>query len=139
MVDWKSASRSRLEKARRGHVDRGHRVQVHAYGTGWTLRGEPVEHVGVLMLPRDGVLDDSVWWHEPYDADVTRAALDRCEDVLARLARPGAGPRALPVANDCRVCDWLQPGAADPNAGGCPGAAPDRVPDSLAALVPPAA
>jgi hypothetical protein len=124
VTDWKLTGLNKIKAYRANGPGEQYRVQAHSYGLGFAQRGEPVAAVGIMFLPRDGLLAQSYYWSEPYDAEVARAALRRASGVatLLRLVDPATVLRGLPRAPAyCTYCPWYRPGAADP-AVCCPGA-----------------
>ncbi|MGW6255465.1 hypothetical protein [Streptomyces sp. NPDC055085] len=116
-----------------------YRVQLHTYGYGATLRGEKVEYVAIVALPRDeSSLDDLYVWVEPYDPKVAIDALARVDDIAAKVealeteratwagldinAHHLAIAAEFGTADACRYCPFHKPGARSLLAdGGCPG------------------
>lgn len=122
-VDWKIVGPATLKRVKTGHLDHKYRVQGHAYGYGWTRRGQPVDTVAVMFLPSNGELAQAHMWHEAYDQQVVADALSNVATVTAALTAFGP-ERALPVlttADDhCDFCPYRLPAATDV-AEACPG------------------
>lgn len=122
-IDWKVVGPATLKRVKTGHLDEKYRVQGHAYGYGWTRRGQPVDTVAVMFLPSNGELSQAHMWHQPYDEQVVRDALANVATVTAALSTFGP-ERALPVlatADDhCDFCPYRLAASTDV-AQACPG------------------
>jgi len=129
VMDWKVVGPTSLKKqkanCRPGGPGPGdlYRTQVHLYGLGHANAGRRVEHVAVAFLPSAGSLGDTVYWTEPYDADLAAAAVARLELLRSGLAA-GLTPAAFPATPEsdrtCLWCDYYSFGTTD-LATGCPG------------------
>lgn len=121
-IDWKTTSRTRINKYREEGPGKAYRDQIHLYGAGWANRGLPVEHVMIVFLPRDAELHQSHIWHEPYDPAVADAALRRAQSIATLIKLVGPGAFAITdTANDfCGTCPWFRNGATDLTTA-CPG------------------
>lgn len=127
VVDHKTVGPTQLKKYRASGAGNQYRTQAHLYGAGWVARGEAVEHVAIAFLPRNGDLDEAVWWTEPWDPQVAAQALQRLHGVEAALAMlgPAAALAQLPMQDDyCSSCPFFRPGSTDPETG-CPGHMPE--------------
>lgn len=123
-IDFKVTGTTALKKYRSSGPGQQYRTQVHLYGLGLTLRGQKVDHVGVLFLPRSGRLAESHYWTEPWDAAVAVAALERVERLRSVAPSDADATDAM-----CAWCPFHAPMSTD-IAHGCPGAVPG--PDELA-------
>ncbi len=125
-IDWKVVGPATLKRVKTGHLDHKYRVQGHAYGYGWTRRGQPVDTVAVMFLPANGELAQAHLWAEPYDQAVVDTALTNVATVTAALTAFGP-QRVLPVlatADDhCDFCPYRL-AAATNVAEACPGHPP---------------
>lgn len=101
--------------------------QVHAYGVGYLNAGEHVEHVGVAMIPKAGVLNDAYIWTEPLDPAVVTAAAEKQAAALGMAAALDVEHHPerfllIPAREShCNWCSWYMPGGN--GASGCPGVA----------------
>lgn len=122
VVDWKFVGATPLRNYKANGPGRQYRAQAHLYGRGWALRGDPVDWVGIMFLPRSGELDDAVWWHEPYDEQIALDALQRATGIhLATQTLGIAALDALPTADAyCHKCPYYKAGSKDLSEG-CPG------------------
>lgn len=122
VVDWKCVGPTQLKRYRTKGPGDQYRRQAHLYGRGWTRRGQRVERVAVMFLPRDGALREAHYWSEPYDEAVALEALQRAEGIVQ--ATRALGPRALdilPTADAwCRMCPYFKARSEDLTQG-CPG------------------
>lgn len=122
VVDWKSVGPTQLRKYKSKGPGDQYRTQAHLYGRGWQLRGEKVENVAVMFLPRDGALKDSYYWTEAYDEQVALDGLDRVTGITRTVAALGHG--ALPVLGTadafCGLCPFHRARSNDLRTG-CPG------------------
>lgn len=120
--DWKVVGKTNLDKYRRHGPGTQYRTQVHVNGRGWRNRGLPVAHVAVMFLPRNGELDQSVFWHELYDEQVAVAAFARGEAIGLANQVMGAAAHAAMTTTDhnCGFCPWFRINATDLTKE-CPG------------------
>lgn len=122
VIDWKVVGPTQLKSYRANGPGEQYRVQGHTYGKGWRLRGFPVDWVGIMFLPRNGELDEAVFWHEPYDESIVDAAFKRAEGI--DLAVKAAGVKALEKLGTadayCTRCPWFKNKSTDLSQG-CPG------------------
>ncbi len=80
-------------------------VQANVYGAGLVAAGECVEEVAIVLIPRDGDIDDALALTRPYEQSVADAAIDRLE----RLAE--VDPSGLPACTE-HFCDYCPREAA---------------------------
>jgi len=122
VVDWKSVGPTQLTKYKRFGPGDQYRAQAHLYGRGWVAKGEPVDTVMIVFLPRNGELAESYVWHEYYDEQVALNALQRAEGIA--LAAQALGPTVLeqlPTADAyCHMCPYYKAQSTDLSLG-CPG------------------
>jgi hypothetical protein len=122
VVDWKVVGERQLKKYKSEGPGRQYRTQAHLYGRGWQRRGMPVSNVAVMFLPRDRMLRDAHWWHEPYDEQIAVQALTRAEAITS-LVR-SAGPAALRMLGTadayCQFCPMFLPASTEIHEA-CPG------------------
>ncbi|WP_404285406.1 hypothetical protein [Glutamicibacter arilaitensis] len=110
VLDHKFVGPTRL----RGYKGKGpgqqYRAQAHLYGRGWALDGFPVKIVMICFLPRDGELDDSFFWWEPYDEQVALDALDRANKYWNLIELFGL-EEAIKMFAPCedQWCPWCAP------------------------------
>lgn len=126
-VDWKTHGPSILKKyrakANRGECpDVTYRAQAHIYGLGWKRRGQHVERVALMGMPRDGKLSDAYFWSEPYDEQLALDAIARAEGISIAIAQLGtAALDLLPTADAyCSMCPFYRHRSEDLDLG-CPG------------------
>lgn len=125
--DWKTSSRSMIARHYKAHgPGETYKRQANLYGRGFALAGFPVNHVGIVFLPRDGEFRERHVWHEPYDeklATETLARADAIHNALAALG-PSFTLPTLPVAEAfCSHCPWHDPKSRKLDRA-CPGAKP---------------
>jgi hypothetical protein len=121
VVDHKVVGPTALSKYRTKGPGQQYRVQAHSYGQGWVNRGERVEHVAVMFLPRSGALRDAHLWTEPFDPTVAAAAHQRAGHVALLVADDPGSVALLPTADAfCVNCPWFAPGTTDLTRA-CPG------------------
>jgi hypothetical protein len=120
VVDWKTCGPTMLDGYRRKGPSAAYQIQVHLYGLGMVRAGHPVDTVMIVMLPRQGDLADAYVWHEPFDAELAEAALQRYLGIDAMITALGeAAIEALPMAPAwCTHCPFYD---APEGAGSCPG------------------
>ena len=114
VVDWKFVGAKSMAGYRKNGPGQQYRWQAHLYGTGMALQGHDVRHVAIVFIPRSGLTSGIHVWTEPYDPNVTEAALARYEAVTTVLAAPG-GLGMLPTADaPCDWCKWHDTHSTDP-------------------------
>jgi hypothetical protein len=117
VIDFKTASKTRLAVARLGTPSQQYRAQVHLYGRGWHYNGAEVNAVAIWYVPRDGDLSRSVWWQEPYDERVALDALARAE-AFAKAIRILGADQFLPTLQrdpaNCYDCNRYPAYPTDP-------------------------
>lgn len=132
--DWKLPSTSRLGHYRRHGPSRVYRVQAHLYGRGARNAGIDIEHVGIIFLPRGGMLADAQEWTEPYDDSLVESALARLDDLQAVADTIDTDPSLLDAlavdADDCFFCSFRSATPTSPLQ--CAGANPK--PDAITRL-----
>lgn len=138
VIDWKVTTLKRIKSYRANGPGEQYRVQAHAYGMGWANRGLPVDTVGVVFLPRDGLLSQAHFWHEPYEPGHALAAMARVSSISQALrVLPSADVVAgLPTQDAyCTFCPYFRRDSTD-LAVACPGHGdrPQR-PDALSGLL----
>ena len=123
VVDLKTGSKSMLERYGPGKPENPqYEVQTDLYGVGATNAGLPVRNVGLLRVPRDGELNDSVWKVRPHEPARAATALARASGIAQMVN--ALGPAAIPLqptANHyCGTCPFFSPMASDLTKA-CPG------------------
>lgn len=122
VVDWKSVGPTQLRKYRSKGPGDQYRTQAHLYGRGYAGAGHTVNNVMIVFLARNGDLDDTVIWTEPYDERIALDALQRLSGI--KLATTLTGPAALeslPTAdNYCTGCPFYRARSTDVTKA-CPG------------------
>lgn len=122
LEDFKCQGRWSRNKLKSQGPSRTYRVQAHVYAYGARRRGERVEHVAIISLPRDeSTLDDLYVWTEPYNPAIVKEAFERVERIGAEVEHLIDAPireKALKsaefdVADSCRFCPFFLPNARD--------------------------
>lgn len=121
VVDFKTTSKHKMADYARGNIPELYRIQIHCYGLGMANAGRDVQSVGLLFLPRDDDLNlaSSVYWEEPFDAQVALDALARLTDIAHRSIR-GDFASLQTAQSFCARCEWYSPNG-NPASGTCPG------------------
>lgn len=131
IVDWKFLGNDTHGKyAKKGPPPTHYIVQVHTYGAGIVELGYRVDRVGIMMIPRSGVLRNSVLWAEKFDPDIAKKAVARVEAVklISSEFNVNANPYkyrhipATPSDSDCFFCPHFNP-IPDANPYHCQGTA----------------
>lgn len=111
VIDHKVVGPSQLTKYRLHGPSQVYRVQAHLYAAGFTRDGGwgPAKHVAIAFLPRDGELDKTVFWTEPYDPHIAAEAMVRANRLATLLAVVGidAALAASPLCDD-QWCTWCR-------------------------------
>lgn len=134
VVDWKCVGPTQLRKYKVHGPGGQYRAQAHIYGKGWVRRGQHVERVAVMFLPRNGELRESVYWSEPYDQAIADTAIQRAQGIYETTAAMGdAALSLLPTADAfCSRCPFFRSRSTDLTVG-CPGdaASQPRTPEPV--------
>lgn len=86
IIDWKWMGYWSLKKLIESGPSETYQVQAHVYAYGATVRGEKVDRVAIVGMPRQGnSLDEMFVWSAPYDKAIAEAALKRVEDIGKRV------------------------------------------------------
>jgi len=131
VIDWKVTSPDRIRKYARNGPGQQYRVQAHLYGLGWLLAGQQPRRVGIVFLPRGGLLSGMYVWAEPFDPQVAVDAIGRYRATVLALAHldPERNPgrwAMFPTADAyCSWCPYFLPGSTDLSSG-CPGHNPSK-------------
>lgn len=105
-VDWKFMGTWSLKHLREKGPSDTYRVQIHTYAYGATQRGEKVDRVAIVGMPRQGAtLDDMFVWSQPYDKSVAESALKRVAEIGKQMDGGGT-PGDFDTADDCRYCPF---------------------------------
>lgn len=135
VIDHKVVGPKQLAKYRAHGPTRTYRVQAHTYGKGWEDAGIRPNLVVIAFLPRDGDLEDTFFWSEPYDRQIAVQALTRVHqlEVLRQTVGIEAALQAY-AAEKCgeAFCAWHKSGWA--NRGTNPHPAPATDVTGLLAL-----
>lgn len=111
VIDFKVVGPKQLSHYRLHGPSEQYRTQAHLYAKGFTADGGwgPARHVAIWFLPRDGELNQAVWWEEPYDPHRAAAALGRLNRLWTMLQVVGLD-QALAVAPLCddQWCTWCR-------------------------------
>lgn len=113
VIDHKVIGPKQLAKYRAHGPTRTYRVQAHAYGKGWEDAGIRPNLVVIAFLARDGDLEDTYFWAEPYDRQIALDALARLEALeLERLALGIDAALAAHAGEKCGepFCAWHRTG-----------------------------
>lgn len=125
-VDWKFMGNWSLKKLMQHGPSDTYRVQIHTYAYGATVRGEKVERVAIVGMPRQGAkLSELFVWSEPYDKTVALDALARVEAIARDVKVWSVGTNQdtasvierFQVADDCRYCPNHLPKSTDLSHG----------------------
>jgi hypothetical protein len=123
-VDWKFMGTWSLKKLRTSGPSETYRVQIHTYAYGAAQRGEKVDQVAIVGMPRQGAsLDEMYVWSEPFDRTVAEEALRRVDEIDQRLTELGRNgfisngdaAKSFATAKDCNYCPFHLPGSSDLN------------------------
>lgn len=113
IIDWKWMGYWSLKKLIESGPSETYQVQAHVYAYGAIVRGEKVDRVAIVGMPRQGSsLDEMFVWSAPYDKAIAEAALKRVEDINDRIRADMADGidradslQALPIdSGSCKYC-----------------------------------
>lgn len=121
LIDWKSTSKSKLNRLRKDGPPRRAQVQVQLYGAAMRELGEDPRRLALVYIPRDGALDDLWVWSTLPDRKVVDEWVGRYEALVDRVAK-GETPAQVAARPGrlCGYCDHYSPGSTDLGRG-CPG------------------
>lgn len=122
VIDHKTCGKTRLDHYKRHGPPQVYKVQGHLYGLGWVRAGLPVDTVMISFLPRDGELDDSYVWWEPFNLQLALDALKRLEGIQTLIKTFGTDALGMLGTEDewCISCPyWLF--KSNDLVKGCPG------------------
>ncbi len=121
LLDYKSAGPSAMQKYRREMPD-NYETQVDVYALMAVLSGKfRVDNVGIVLLPRNGTLEDIHVYTRPWNSDRADAAIKRLVDLHAAAALGTAALPLMATADACMFCGWHMPGWIGDIAEACPG------------------
>lgn len=111
VIDHKIVGPKQLTKYRIHGPSDQYRVQAHLYGKGFTDDGGwgPCRTVAIAFLPRDGELQNAVFWSEPYNPHLAGEAMLRANRLNLMLQVVGIDA-ALQAASLCddQWCTWCK-------------------------------
>lgn len=131
VVDYKTAGTDVMREVRKMGPSRSYKVQINLYGYGQEKRGQKVEHVALVFLPRAGWLSGMHVWVDKYRPDVAKKAIARMYQVARRLINvdienhPELFEQFNAVSDHCGYCPWYRKEGVMELGGaserGCPG------------------
>jgi len=111
VIDHKVVGPKQLTKYRIHGPSQQYRVQAHLYGKGFTDDGGwgPCRTVAIAFLPRDGELQNAVFWSEPYNPHLAAEAMLRANrlNLLLQVAGLEGALAASPLCED-EWCTWCR-------------------------------
>ncbi|MEV7875178.1 hypothetical protein [Microbacterium sp. NPDC089188] len=111
VIDHKIVGPKQLTKYRIHGPSQQYRVQAHLYGKGFTDDGGwgPCRTVAIAFLPRDGELQNAVFWSEPYNPHLAGEAMLRANrlNLLLQVAGLEGALAASPLCDD-EWCTWCR-------------------------------
>lgn len=114
VVDWKVLGNSSFKKYKK-NMNPAYRTQVNLYGLGFERAGHTVNRVGVMMIPRAGLLSGAYLWLEPYNRQIALDALQRRENALCLLndlqieQNPERFKLLEKAGDSCLFCPYFAP------------------------------
>lgn len=109
--DHKIVGKSMLASYRANGPGEQYRRQAHLYGRGFEALGLTVRLVAICFLPREGELDDTFIWTEPYNQSLAIETVERVDALAALLAAVGVDQAVAQFAEcDNRWCRWCGTG-----------------------------
>lgn len=122
VLDFKVPGATRFKKYTTKGPSPTYRAQVHLYGRGYLNLGLPVEHVGIIFIPRAGTLRGAKIWREPYNQALVDEVLARIDNTLRLielldLEHNLNNYRMIPITpdEDCYLCPFFVPPDTEPN------------------------
>lgn len=122
LVDWKTTAKAKLRTLRKDGPPRRYQIQIQLYAQAMIARGEQVEQVALVYIPRDGNLNDLWVWTAPVDKALADTAIDFYEDLVDRIVKADNSVAAA-ATRPSRLCGWCshyRPDSTDIEVG-CPG------------------
>jgi len=121
LLDYKSCGPSALAKYRRQMPD-NYETQVDVYGLMAVLSAAfRVDNVGIVLIPRNGSLDDIHVYVRPWNDARADAAIKRLTNLHAAAAAGTSVLPMIPTADDCMFCPYRMDGWIGDIAEACPG------------------
>ena len=106
-VDWKIVGKRKISHYRVNGVPEQYRYQAMLYGMGLHLKGEPIENIAIVFIPRDSGNVKDIWVHEEaWQPEMAEAALARAKAIFDHVQEHGW--QELESDVDCFSCnmDW---------------------------------
>lgn len=104
VVDWKFVGLKKIKTYRVNGAPTRYRYQAMLYGRGVELRGDPVETVRIVFIPRDSGDPRDIWVHEEeYQPEMAERALERGKFLFDYVQENGW--ESLESDDDCYVCN----------------------------------
>lgn len=111
VIDHKIIGPKQLSKYRLHGPSQQYRVQAHLYAAGFTADAGwgSAKHVAIAFLPRDGELDQMVFWTEPANPHIAAEAMVRANRLWTMLQVVGleAALAASPLCDE-PFCMWCR-------------------------------
>lgn len=118
LLDWKSTTKDSRKLRAFGAPTSEHLTQLSIYACGLEGAGEDVQRMGLVLVPRDGALDDLRVWLTDF-TDEHRKLADNAIERLGQLAQLDP-VQARPTPNIlCPWCPYYRPRSQDLSTG-CP-------------------
>ncbi len=121
VLDYKCPGPSRFKSMVTHGPGPTYETQAHLYGYGYHELGIPVENVGIVFLPRAGMLSRARIWMEPFNEAKAIAALDRYDRIIDQCAELDVendpeGYLKIPItpSHDCEYCAYWSPNPQSP-------------------------
>lgn len=103
-VDWKIVGLKKIKQYRVNGVPEQYRFQAMLYGLGLHLKGEPIEKIAIVFIPRDSGNVKDIWVHEEaWSIEMAEAALARAQAIFDHVSVHGW--EDLESDDDCYQCN----------------------------------
>jgi hypothetical protein len=111
--DIKTTTLKSLAWYRKHGAPRNNVWQAQAYAMAWNLErpDDPVEHVNLIYIPRDGHFSDVYVYQMPYESDIAEQAVRWFEDIAAADEAPAPEKDDSYCSRFCPFFGELCPGA----------------------------
>lgn len=123
LIDWKTTSKSKINRLRKDGPPQRARVQIQMYGQAMRATGEDVQRLALVYVPRDGSLDDLWVWSTVPDPAIADEAVDRYLGIASKvLGKDTDSVASVPATPGllCGYCDHFSSGSTDLSRA-CPG------------------
>lgn len=120
VCDWKSSTKAKLKD----FPTVNNIWQVQNYGLMLAKEGYPVKKVAIVVIPRDGRMDQIASWVGDYDEAIALQGRDWVDDIITLVETGGEAPAPEKYRSYCQLyCEFFD----ESGRNGCPSKSPTRL------------